>query len=315
MLSSFTCVRSPLSKMVRCLVAETVHFEQIRFRTGKHWNPKFKKLRHLKFIKVDLPDFESLRKPPEELTKEEIKAKMKERGILPDRPWVEKPMFISSTGSVFEPYVPPEGDGKVSAITTTGAKQKLEYIEKKSKSMMAVRKIRSFEENFEFWSFLEEAQKIYISAHESMINKDRDTLVDFVTERALPEVVSNIRDKTIRWKFLESIEKPKVVHVRCTDVISKENIFSQITVRFHTQQILAVYDRFGRLMHGCETTPKDVLEYVVFEKHLANKYGKWRIHDKIIPDWMPPPEPSKRTNVLNTTDMFSKDLVPIEASS
>ena len=40
---------------------------------------------------------------------------------------------------------------------------------------------------------------------------------------------------------------------------------------------------------------KDVLEYVVFEKHLANVYGIWRLHSKIIPDWAPPREPGKLT--------------------
>lgn len=55
---------------------------------------------------------------------------------------------------------------------------------------------------------------------------------------------------------------------------------------------MAIYDRFGRLMHGSEILAKDVLEYVVFEKHLANEYGLWRIHDKIIPKWQPPKEPS-----------------------
>lgn len=64
-------------------------------------------------------------------------------------------------------------------------------------------------------------------------------------------------------------------------------------------QILAVYDRFGRLIHGNEQLPKDVLEYVVFEKHLSNKYGKWRIHDKIIPSWMPPKEPSRKTHIIS----------------
>ena len=28
--------------------------------------------------------------------------------------------------------------------------------------------------------------------------------------------------------------------------------------------------RFGRLIHGSEVVAKDVLEYVVFEKHLSN---------------------------------------------
>lgn len=61
--------------------------------------------------------------------------------------------------------------------------------------------------------------------------------------------------------------------------------------------MLAVYDRFGRLMHGSEIIAKDVLEYVVFEKHLANLYGKWRVHSKIIPDWLPPKQPSELTYI------------------
>lgn len=48
-------------------------------------------------------------------------------------------------------------------------------------------------------------------------------------------------------------------------------------------------------MHGSEIIKKDVLEYVVFEKHLANLYGTWRMHAKIIPDWMPPREFAERT--------------------
>lgn len=298
-----------LNKFMKCAQVNSAIFTRstlffptniIITRGLKHWNPKFKKLRGLKYIKVKLPDYETMNKSPEELTKEQIKTQMKEMGILPSRPWNEKPVYISCTGGIFEPYVPPEGDGKVSVITTQGAKQKLEFIEKKSKSMMAIRKIRSFEEEFDIPDFLDEAQKIYINSYSSMMNKDRDKLIQFITERAYPEVVNNIADKTIHWEFLESIERPRIVHVRCTDVISKENVFSQITVRFHSKQKLAIYDRFGRLMHGSETLPKDVLEYVVFEKHLANKYGRWRVHDKIIPDWMPPREPLKRTFAVAT---------------
>merc|ERR1711915_588954 len=101
--------------------------------------------------------------------------------------------------------------------------------------------------------------------------------------------------KTIRWEFLKSLEPPRVVHARTGEVVEKKNLFAQLTVRFHTQQTLAVYDRFGRLIHGSETVAKDVLEYVVFEKHLANIYAQWRLHSKIIPDWLPAKEPGKLT--------------------
>jgi large subunit ribosomal protein L45 len=54
-------------------------------------------------------------------------------------------------------------------------------------------------------------------------------------------------------------------------------------VRLHSQQILAIYDRFGRLIHGSENVVKDVLEYVVYENFLTNSLGQWRIHGKILP--------------------------------
>ncbi|KAK5647726.1 hypothetical protein RI129_002618 [Pyrocoelia pectoralis] len=230
---------------------------------------------------------------------------MKERGLLPPRPWIENQYFISSTGGIFEPYVPPEGDGKVSPISAQGAKQKIQFLEKKTKTMLAIRKIRSFEEDFDTPQFCKTAESIYIKAHECMMSRDEDEIIKYVTEVAYPEIMDNIEKKTIRWKFLKNIELPRVAHARCTDVITKENIFAQITVRFHSQQVLAVYDRFGRLIQGSEIIAKDVLEYVVFEKHLANEYGTWRIHGKIIPDWLPSRDPTSFTHKLQPNNETS----------
>lgn len=56
-------------------------------------------------------------------------------------------------------------------------------------------------------------------------------------------------------------------------------------------QTLAIYDRFGRLMLGSEEQPKDVLEYLVLERHLVNPYGRWRLHGKIVPSWAPAKDP------------------------
>jgi len=299
-----TMALSTASKLGLCLLKElpsgilapivtaATNLEIVRHRRTKHFDPKFKQLRKLKIIKVKLPNF---REDADELTEEEIRSKLKERGLLPPRPWNERQFFISCTGAVFEPYVPPEGDGKVSSITAQGAKQKLQFLEKKTKTMMAIRKVKSFEEEFGTSEFCKKAEEIYIKAHECMVSKDKDEIQKYVTERAYPEIIHNTENKTMNWKFLKSVELPRIVHARCTDVITKENIFGQLTVRFHTQQVLAIYDRFGRLMQGSEIIAKDVLEYVVFEKHLANEYGTWRIHAKIIPDWLPPREPAPLT--------------------
>jgi len=176
-----------------------------------------------------------------------------------------------------------------------GAKQNFQFLEKKGKTMLSIRKIRQFDEDFDGPTFCKEATDIYIKMHECMAAQDKDGLIQYVTERAYPEVLHNIDNKTIHWKYIKDVELPRIAHARHTHIITDDNIFAQVTVRFHTQQQLAIYDRFGRLMHGSEILAKDVLEYVVFEKHMSNEYGVWRVHAKIIPDWLPPKEPSKIT--------------------
>lgn len=59
-----------------------------------------------------------------------------------------------------------------------------------------------------------------------------------------------------------------------------------------------MYDRFGRLAFGSDTLPKDVLEYVIFEKHLTSQYASWRLHDKVVPSWSPAKSPIIRSFVL-----------------
>lgn len=264
----------------------------------KHWDPKFKFLRTKKVIPVDLPDYQKKEKTMDEMTPEELRTKYKTLGLQPPRPWRERYYFISCSSEIFEAYVPPEGDGKISPLNSAGAKQKLELIKNKTTSWRNVKRIREYEPEFELYpTFIDLASELYVRSYESLLQPDSDVMSEYFTERALPEVMDNIKNKTIHWKYIKSVESPRVAHVRCSEVVSKENQFAQITVRFHSQQVLAIYDRFGRLMHGSEILAKDVLEYVVFEKHVSNQYGAWRVHDKIIPDWAPPPAPMARTFV------------------
>lgn len=93
-----------------------VQVEQIRC-ISKHWNPKWKKLRREKVIKIKLPSFDDKDDDPTNMNKEEVRSRMKEHGFLPQKPWQERPAFISSTPGIFESYVAPEGDGKYSAVT------------------------------------------------------------------------------------------------------------------------------------------------------------------------------------------------------
>lgn len=149
-------------------------------------------------------------------------------------------------------------------------------------------------------------------------------------------MTENMRFKTIRWKWIESIEEPVVLHMVTQEMITKSELFAQVTVRMHSKQvvvkrqikkharnnrvciymkILAIYDRFGRLAMGSETLPKDVLEYIVFEKHLTNPYGTWRLHDKIKPSWAPPKDSTVigtyvRPELLEVDEEMMKKIEP-----
>jgi large subunit ribosomal protein L45 len=269
--------------------------QTVRYRHTKHWNPRYKKERREKVIKLDLSD---LKNTSNQMNQDSKRTKMKEKGIFPQKPWLEKPVYLSCTGNVFEPYIPPEGDGKYSSLSPQGVKQNLEFVLKKTKSYQAVQKIKKYEEEFNVNDFANLALNIYIQAHSTLQRKNEQELTRYVTEKLYPEMSYNLHNKLLLWKFVKSLEPTRVVHARCTSLITDSNIFAQITARLHTQQILAIYDRFGRLVHGSEILRKDVLEYIVFEKHLSNEYGQWRLHAKILPLWMPPYQANSNTFVV-----------------
>lgn len=265
-------------------------------RPNRHKDEKFRKMRAQKVLKVKLPDMEFRRRVDRnEVTPDEMRKFMKEQGALPMKPWTEKGVYLSATGELIEAYAPPETDGGASAISAAAAKQKALGIAKKGKSYMAVRKIRAFDDDWDPRTFAELAQDIYLETHKTLSESGECArLHELVTEKAFPEMMHNVARKTVRWAFVKSLAPPVVVHVRHLDVLTKNNTFAQVTVRFHSQQTLAIYDRFGRLIHGSEVVAKDVLEYVVFEKHLARTTGSWRIHGKIVPEWLHNAKPAAR---------------------
>ncbi|NXF12656.1 RM45 protein, partial [Smithornis capensis] len=202
---------------------------------------------------------------------------------------------------IVDPYIPPEGDARLSSLSKDGLKQKMDRLKQAAASQLA----------FGF-SILPGASvcpgKAGIGEETCVLcwnnwvcflcSFNKQKLHSLVTERCYPEMVRGNRYKTIRWRFVESLEPPRVVHVRCDSILNRGNLYGQVTVRMHSRQILAIYDRFGRLMYGGEEVPKDVLEYVVFERYLVNPYGSWRMHGKIVPEWAPPKDPIIKTVLI-----------------
>uniref|UniRef100_A0A8C4NSS9 Large ribosomal subunit protein mL45 n=1 Tax=Dicentrarchus labrax TaxID=13489 RepID=A0A8C4NSS9_DICLA len=218
-------------------------------------------------------------------------AQARAAGLVIRQQYLERPINIACTAGIFDPYIPPEGDARLSALSKEGLKQRTEQLRQSAASQLAIRKIKDHDSEFTTKDFAERAQEIFIEAHNFLSQFNREKLHSLVTERCYPEMTRGNRFKTIRWRFVESLEPPKVVHARCPDMVSKGNLYGQVTVRMHSKQTLAIYDRFGRLMLGSEEQPKDVLEYLVIERHLVNPYGRWRLHGKIVPSWAPAKDP------------------------
>ncbi|XP_072483224.1 large ribosomal subunit protein mL45-like [Notamacropus eugenii] len=235
---------------------------------------------------------------PKYKTEKEFQEHARAAGIVIPKERLERPIHLACTAGIFDAYIPPEGDARLTSLSKAGLKQKTEKLKQSVASQLAIRKVAEYDADFRIKTFPEKAQQIFVEAHECLNTSDHDRLHALVTERCFPEMVWDIQLKTVRWSFVESLEPPKVVHVRCPNMVSEGNMYGQVTVRMHTRQTLAIYDRFGRLMYGQEDVPKDVLEYVVFERHLTNPYGAWRMHGKIVPAWAPSKEPIPKTVMI-----------------
>lgn len=48
--------------------------------------------------------------------------------------------------------------------------------------------------------------------------------------------------------------------------------------------MLAVYDKVGRLLRGHPAEPRDVVDYVVLERHIVSPNSSWRVAGKLPPN-------------------------------
>ncbi|XP_070249684.1 large ribosomal subunit protein mL45 [Myotis yumanensis] len=273
-----TCLSRALGWWSRQPVLVTQSIAVVPVRTKKRFTP---------------PTYE-----PKYKSEKEFVEHFRKAGVVIPPERLERPIHLACTGNIFDPYVPPEGDARVSPLSKEGLAQKTERWKKNVASQLSVRKIREYDANFKIKDFPEKAKDIFIEAHLCLNNSDHDRLHTLATENCFPDMVWDLQYKTVRWSFVESLEPAQVVQVRCSSMVNQGNVYGQVTVRMHTRQTLAIYDRFGRLMYGQEGVPKDVLEYVVFEKHLTNPYGSWRMHGKVVPAWAPPKQPILKTVMI-----------------
>lgn len=198
-----------------------------------------------------------------------------------------KEIGITTMGEIINPHIPLESDAKYGLTKKEKVDAARKDVFNRISKIRFMRHIKKYDPTFNQKEFLAQAHHIYIQAHKCIerLRENDEELMDYVTQHVYGQMTKGMMDKTLHWEFVESVEQPKIVTAAGGAVISKDNTFGQLTVRFHTLQKLAIYNRFGRLTYGDSEKPRYMLEYVVFEKHISDTEGKWRIAGKVTPEW------------------------------
>ncbi|XP_065839439.1 large ribosomal subunit protein mL45-like isoform X2 [Oscarella lobularis] len=198
---------------------------------------------------------------------------------------MERPITLKSVGQIVNEYTPPEKEYRKSLITKAGWIQRWESLKMKLITTYSIGIIKRYVKPFKVIPFAKEAEKLYCEANSALAQNDKKALLELTTENAYQTLRKEYPNQRISWKFVETLSRPRVVHARVAPLLTKENYFAQVTVRLHTKQILAVYDQLHRLVQGDEHNARNVVDYVVMERHIVEKGTPWRICGKVIPHW------------------------------
>lgn len=99
--------------------------------------------------RVSLPKIDEMRADERTLTPDQIRSKMKEAGVVPHRPWNERPIMLMSTNDIMDEYVPPPSDGSHSLVDSVKSRG-VDIKNKVARKMTALRRIRSYLPDFDF---------------------------------------------------------------------------------------------------------------------------------------------------------------------
>jgi len=208
-----------------------------------------------------------------------------EKKMTPD--FSEMGIHVESPGSIFSDYVPYEK--KAPFFMPLGAKQRWEAFRAFLSSTYSFVKIRK-RIDFETSTFAREVQKQFIDTNKAL-QLENSKVADRILEEKMVLVLGHrlktrFRDpaKKVYWRFGAELSRPRIVHARVGAMgEKKEASWAQITVRLHTQQMIALTDRYDRLISGSKKTPKEMLDFIVMERNLGDPYSQWRICGKLEP--------------------------------
>ncbi|ORX53675.1 Tim44-domain-containing protein, partial [Hesseltinella vesiculosa] len=189
---------------------------------------------------------------------------------------------------VFANYIPPETSPAISDFQRWRL-TKWRNLKNSVQNMLSVGLIK-YKSQYEKWNsgkFLTEAEEAYKDMNDAFARGDRSLLEEVCLDAMYTNMKNQMKtrkDMRWAWGYHGEVETPRIVCVRClgTGGISKQGFsVGQVTVRMHTKQTMAVYDKKNRLVGGDPNTIHNVLEYVVFQKTISDPEDIWRVYGKI----------------------------------
>uniref|UniRef100_A0A2I3HKS4 Mitochondrial ribosomal protein L45 n=1 Tax=Nomascus leucogenys TaxID=61853 RepID=A0A2I3HKS4_NOMLE len=144
---------------------------------------------------------------PKFKTEKEFMQHARKAGLVipPEKP--DRSIHLACTAGIFDAYVPPEGDARISSLSKEGLIERTERMKKTMASQVSIRRIKDYDANFKIKDFPEKAKDIFIEAH---LSQDHDRLHTLVTEHCFPG-----------------------------------NMYGQVTVRMHTRQVEQLTNPYG----------------------------------------------------------------------
>ncbi|CAD5214844.1 unnamed protein product [Bursaphelenchus okinawaensis] len=284
---------------------------------------KFRQLRGRKNIPVELPDYQLLSKAkdmyPDELRVAMLKQGMNSNKDVASRQWNEAQLTLNSFGLAMDNYIPPEDPLPIFPEMNqpvSGAKAKFSEVQERVKHRwfnyfngMRIIKKKEGMQKFNKKEFAKTAEQIYVDTFEALSKRDKVKLLNLITEHCFEKMWPDVSARSLQWEFVEFSQPSEVIAVRAGDFPYKSgNHIAQITVKMYPVIKRAIYDRFGRILVGNPDEVKSNVEYVLFENHISNLDGKWRIHDKVYPSWATVKDKIERPNLLKKAEEEQDDI-------
>ncbi|XP_032222441.2 probable 39S ribosomal protein L45, mitochondrial isoform X2 [Nematostella vectensis] len=204
------------------------------------------------------------------------------KDMAPSKDNQESALVIDSVGTVVSNYVPL--DKKAFILTPTGIKQRWNAFKMSLWTVYSLAFVRRYCKPFKLREFAKDAQNLFIQVNKALEDKNKRKLEELATGSVYHALRKEFfpPSKQLHWRYVKELERPRVVHARVIPVDSKENLFAQVTVKMNSEQVMAVKDQHGRHIKGSGKTVKKVTDYVVFERHLPNEFGRWRVAGKVF---------------------------------